>query len=378
MTLRKNKVVIFLLLGLAMFVTGCGKFTASSNVVVPRSKTDQLAKTTNYGNYDQKEQNLASFLAKEMVTKKGVYTNYQQQDYVAKQATGHEMLSESSGLWLEYLAYTHQYKKFRQFYKETKKTFDQGSQFSYRYTPETGKKSNVNATLDDLRIIKSLQIYAELKNSDSYRHEAAVRFDRLQENTMARGKIASFYDVKAKQASDDSALAYYDLATLKYFESTSKAEKKKYQEQLTVVKSGFLGDAFPLYATSYNWSNKSYSDANLNTSEALETILHLAEIGQVKQVTLNWLERQVNEDTLYNTYTSSGSVIDKNESAGSYALTAQIFANAKNKKMYRKSMALAWKYQINNQDSKMFGAIGIDNKEAYSYNNLMTLIASRY
>lgn len=359
-----------------IILTGCSQKTTLKK---PTRSSSELVKTTDYSSYDTQEKNLEYFIGKKLVTKKGIYTNYSKQKYVESEARGHEMLSESSGLWLEHLAYTHQYKKFRTFYQQTKDTFDQGDQFSYRYVPAKNKKFSVNATLDDLRIIKALQMYAELTKNKSYHQEAATRFAKLQQRTMKRGKIASFYDNSAHKASTDSALPYYDLLTLRYFESGTAASKKMYQQQLTVVQDGFLGDAFPLYATNYNWQSKSYGKDNLNTSEALETLLHLSEVGKIKKVSLNWLTRQVNNNTLYNSYTNTGSIVDSGHSAGSYALAAEIFATTGNQKMYHKAMNLVWKYQISDKSSPMYGAIGLERKkEAYSYNNLNALIASQY
>lgn len=375
MILMRRKYIIFALLALIL-LTGCSKNTTTS---MPTKSVSDLTQRTSYGDYTKQQKKLINFLNRKMITNQGIYTNYSQQSYEESEARGHELLSESSGLWLQYLVYSHQYKQFRQFYKQTKKTFDQGEQFSYRYTPSKKKQFNVNATLDDLRIIKALQMYADLTKNQSYHKEAVQRFTKLQKNTMSEGKIASFYDIKAHKASTEGSLAYYDLATLKYFESSSTQNKKMYQKQLSVVKSGFLGDAFPLYASSYNWQAEDYSQADLNTSEALETVLHLAEIGKVKEVTLNWLKRQVDNNSLYNTYSVNGSVVSKGHSAGSYALAAEIFALNKNPRMYHKAMKLVWKYQIQDKSSPMYGAIGIERKkEAYSYNNLMTLLAAQY
>lgn len=64
------------------------------------------------------------------------------------------MLSESSGLYLRNLAFDTQ-GRFDNFYKQTKDTFYDGVQFSYRID-EQGNKYNVNASIDDLRIIRSL------------------------------------------------------------------------------------------------------------------------------------------------------------------------------------------------------------------------------
>lgn len=372
----KKKLSMILLVLMIFILAGCSNQEAK--ISIPKGDSN-FSKRSHYGNYISNEKNLSHFIENKMMTKKGIYTNYKKQSYKKSEARGHELLSESSGMWLEYLAYTHQYKKFREFYQATKQTFDQKLQFSYRYTPTTNKKFSVNATLDDLRIIRALQMYADQTGNKTIKKEAARRFASLQKNTMSKGKIASFYDVKTRKSSDEGSLAYYDFSTLKYFESTSEANKKMYKQQLAVVQNGYLGDAFPLYASSYNWSAKTYSNNDLNTSEALETLLHLAEIGKLKEVSLNWLETQVNRNTLYNIYSVNGNIVSRSHSAGSYALAAMIFAQEGKKEMYQKAMKLTWKYQVDNKKSDIYGGIGIEHQnEAYSYNNLTTLLAAKY
>lgn len=61
------------------------------------------------------EKRLQNFIETKMVQKKGIYTNYRNYPPQKEVATGHEMLSESSGLWLEHLARTHQNRKFVDF-----------------------------------------------------------------------------------------------------------------------------------------------------------------------------------------------------------------------------------------------------------------------
>ncbi len=371
-----KKIFILLLLLPLVLLSGC---SSDAKVNLPKMSSSNFLNNSSYGNYSAKNKLLDNFVSKKMLTKQGIYTNYHQTNTTKNVATGHELLSESSGLWLEYLVYTHQYKKYRAFYKETKKTFDQGDQFSYRYDASKKKQSNVNATLDDLRIIRSLQMYAQATKNSKYQKEAATRFAKLKSGSIPNGKLVDFYDTKSKKSSTNSSLAYYDLKTLKYFESTSAKEKKYYKSQLKLVQKGYLGDAFPLYASSYSWSSGSYSSKDLNTSEALETILHLSEVGKVKQVTLNWLEQQVKHHKLYNTYSINGTVVDKDQSTGSYALAAMIFANAKDKKMYRYTMKVMWKSQVTDKSSPIYGALGIKHlKQAYSFNNLYGLVASKY
>lgn len=97
---------------------------------------------------------LKFFIETRLKTDGGFLTNYLPDAERKDVATGHELLSESSGLYLRNLAFDTQ-GRFDNFYKQTKDTFYDGVQFSYRID-EQGNKYNVNASIDDLRIIRSL------------------------------------------------------------------------------------------------------------------------------------------------------------------------------------------------------------------------------
>ncbi|KRM11698.1 hypothetical protein ABTQ33_10070 [Paucilactobacillus suebicus] len=363
--------IIFLIL------TGCSNRDA--DVQVPKGNCKAMIINTHFNRNKHRDALLKHFIDTKMLAKQGIYTNYHQYRTKKKVATGHEMLLESSGLWLNYLVQTHQYSQFRKFYQTTKRYFDQGDQFSYRYNPKTNKKASVNSTIDDLRIIRSLQTYAQLTHSQRYRKEAAQRFQFLTKHVIKKGHLVNFYDVKSDQASSDSSLYCYDFLVLKHFEYASKTDQKYYQQQLKLVKDGYLGDAFPLYASSYNWSNGTYSSANLNTSEELETLVHLSEINQIKLTTIRWLKIKIDHRSLYNAYSTNGATVNKDQSAANYALAAIIFANQNNQKYYQKSMNEVWKSQILNSKSDIFGGLGdATTNDAYSFNNLVALIASLY
>lgn len=364
MTIVLSTYILFMLL----FLSGCKPKT--SEIVVPTKLSQNFVIQSKLNKNPRQTSLLLNFIQTKMLTSRGIYTNYRNVKSVNGITNGHQMLSESSGLWLIYLASTHQFKRFRVFYKATKKTFNQQIQFSYRYDPQTHQLSNVNATLDDLRIIRALQLYATLTHSHYYRHEAAKRFSLLKTGSLKNGKLANFYDVKTHKQSTNSSLAYYDFVTLKYFETVTTKGKKFYKHQLHVVKQGYLGDAFPLYASSFNLKTYAYSNRSLNTSEALETVLHLAEVGEVKTETLNWLKIQIESGHLYNRYSTLGIVLDKSQSAANYSLAAMIFANAGDNREYQRAMRLAWQAQVTQKGSPLYGGLGdLKSKDAYSYNN---------
>lgn len=357
-----------------MLLSGCEDHKAK---VIYSSKPAYTILTTklDYENngYSSQRNKLVSFIQRKMMTNQGIITQVKN-----KQTSQNSyLLSESAGLWLEYLALTGKKRQFANFYILTKKTFDQnGKQFSYRYSEDNNYEYNTNATLDDLRIIQSLIQYDAINHTNKYQKEAAVRFSYLKLNCMYLGQLRAFYDIKQKKASNNGPLAYFDFLVLRYFENNTVSGKKEYRKQLRVVENGYLGDVFPLYASEVNWKTGRYSTKKLNTSEALETLLHLAEIKHLKRASLDWLIQQVRHQSLANSYSVSGNVIDDNQSPANYALAALIFANNGNIRNYRQAMRIVWGNQLNEHSTNLFGSITQSQDLSYSFNNLVSLIAS--
>lgn len=367
--------LLLLLCGLLLTVTACRQKAAQP--VLPKADASTIlvpVKIQQNDLYRPQAKRLATFLKREMVQKEGIYTNIQNTSTRKDVATGHEMLSESSGLWLEYLAQTGSKKAFADFYQQTKDTFDQkGLQFSYRYDPESDKQYHVNATLDDLRILRALVMYDARHQTDKYRKEASQRFANLKQNCLDDGQLIDYYDIKQKKGNTSGSLAYFDLKTLRYFE-----DKKTYQKQLKVLKGGYLGDVFPLYASSFDWQTNQYANTDLNTSEALETLLHLSEIGALKKTSRQWLAQQVKHKNLTNSYTTNGVSVNTNQSAANYALAAAIFANVGDQTHYEQAMALVWENQATEKQGKLAGGLFQDgSKKSYSFNNLTALLAAQ-
>lgn len=369
-----KKLIYVMLLGLSLVSLGGCQHQAK--VTVPRQAPKQFVVTTNWQRNRQQPAALVRFIKRGLLTKNGFYTTVQAEKVPQSVASGQDLLLESSGLWLNYLAQTRQTTAFNRFYHNTKQTFYHKQQFGYRYQARTHKLAAVNATLDDLRVIRGLLTMAQQTHSQQKRYEAARLFAQLrQQKVITGGKVAAYRNRDTGAVSAEAPLAYYDLLTLRYLE-TGK-QRQAYRQQLKTVRQGYLGDAFPLYASSYNWHSKGYSNQNLNTSEALETLLHLAEVGQLKATSVSWLKSQVAHQHLYNGYSVTGAITDNNQSAGSYALAAMIFAHTGDQQAYHQAMAVVWQAQNTQAKSPLFGALGA-GKQSYSYNDLVGLNAALY
>jgi len=364
-----------------LLLTGCRSTTTSATMTPPTQSPQTLVTGTGLKSVSdqQRQRDLAAFIDKKLVTEQGIYTNYRDTTTrKAATATGHELLSESSGMWLLYLAQQKRFSEFRQFYQATVKTFGTQGQFSYRYDPRSKKRFAVNATIDDLRIIRALNVYDALTGTKRYEQAAANHFAALKTGAIRGGRVYDYYDPQEKRAAKTSSLAYTDFKTLKYYEQNTAVGRKAYRKQLKVVSGGYLGDVFPLYAASFNWQDLVYSTANLNTSEALETLLHLAEVGKLRSASKGWLVQQVKHHQLYNGYSTAGSVTNQGQSAANYALAAMIFATEHDRTNYRQAMRWVWHDQVTAQ-SPLKGAIGdAQTQQSYSYSNLTALNAAGY
>lgn len=354
-----------LLCGILVIILIQGCASKRDKKSVSNQYPTEFIPSTKYGNEKERANQLAKFVSTQLVTSKGIYSQNQGK---------RTWLSESAGLWLIYLAQSGQKTKFRQAYRQTVSTFENGGLLMYRVQVATGQRSKVNATLDDLRVIRSLGLYAAKAHDERYQNKAIQRFAALKQKVSKNGQLRDFYDTQYQQVSPLTSLAYYDLLTLREYQT-----KSTYTKQLQLVQRGYLGAEFPLYAANYDWEKHNYSASELNTSEALLTLLHLAEVGHLKDVSLRWMANQVTNSTLYNRYEISGEVSNWSESAANYAIAARIFAVTKHPRLYQLAMNQVWRFQIQDRRSNLQGGLGDANQNvSYAFNDLQALISTGY
>lgn len=354
-----------LIIMMSLCLTGCHQASVHIPTKQPQHFiTTSVAKDTN-------AQQLATFVDHNFVQKAGVITSLGGAKVGDDDASGADYLSESMGLWLLHLVQTKQYDAFRTFYTRAKAKLYNGKNFSYRLTRPQDKRSRVNASADDLRIMRALIAYDEATGTQHYRKAVATLYANWAQGCLPNGQLRDFYDVRSHQATGQASLAYFDLQTLRYLGGNTKA----YRQLLSVVQHGYLGDALPLYAASFNWNDQSYSSQDLNTSEALETVLQLARVGKLKATTKAWLAQRVAQKHLPNRMSITGNVVDASQSVGNWALVAQIFATLHDQVHYQQTMAIIWAQQV--KHGSLTGGFGVvKSGEAFSYNNLNVLLAA--
>lgn len=374
--------IIFLVIGLILLLPPKSTPSPQKNSSIEASiimKEEQEIKPKNhFGTKDnQHEQALIQFIQTKMTSEHGIVTNYIDTDQTAETATGHEILSESAGLMLRYLALSGQKKEFVNEWNLTLKTVDDGTQFSYRYSPKLAKRYDVNASVDDLRILRSLKEAGSKFHDTEYEKDFEKYATRFTKTSIKENELYDFYDSKTKVNNDFITLCYIDLKTLSLLPGN---QTKLLENQTAILQNGYLGDDFPFYKTRFNYSKNDYQDsAEINVIESLLTILHLSEVGLQKQASIDYLKEQVNDGTLSNRYDSKGKPIDLNQSPAGYGIAAMIASEVGDEEFYLTAINKMETYQIMDEASPLNGGYGDTmTNQVYSFNNLIALLAYQY
>ena len=317
-----------------------------------------------------------TFIQQKLMKDGAIITNYLPNETEENLATGHDLLSESAGIYLLDLASTDTKGRFDAFYAKTKETFYTGTQFSYRVTDE-GTKYQVNASLDDLRILRALIVAKQAFQTQDYDQEIDLLSKQFLAQSTKSNLLIDFYDEENDQQSQDISLFYLDYKTLGYIYALNGVDAKYLQYQVNIAKNGYISDEFPLYHQRYNYKTQEYQDGDsVNIIESLLTIRYLAEVGEADPASIAFVKEHVAKGTLFNSYDLNGNAIDKNQSAASYAIAALIGYFIDDDDLYEQSIAILENFQNTDPNSVLYGGFGDSStKEVYSYNNLMALLA---
>lgn len=237
----------------------------------------------------------------------------------AASPSGQDVLAESQGLLMAYAARTGDRALFEKAYGYVKSHLDrQGLLAWYASGGETG---NVNALLDDLRVLKSLKAMGDYDQDIMSRAIAIAAGNRDEQ-----GNLVDFESFADGSRASRLTMCYCDWQALElirplvpgFGDSLAKAEE--------ILAGAYLGDDFPFYANYYDYETKTYDDSSLNMAEAMLTLLHQAQAGRLEEPALRWLKTRMAGDGIYARYDIHGNVVPGGdyESAAVYAIVGLI------------------------------------------------------
>jgi len=369
---KMKKSVLLILAGLLAVVCACAP---EKNTAPPEAAP---AETRQPSDSSHSEALCYHFVSENLTTDDGgIRTNYLDKASNEQLATGAQVLSESMGLMMLYAVKTGDQARFESLLAFVETRLDTGEILAYRYSPVSGAY-HVNALLDDLRIIRALLLANDAFGS-SYEETALTYAQRLYQTNVKGDRVYDFYDEQYDMTNDAITLCYPDLDTILLLAARDEKWVPVYDEMLSLMQGGYLGDGFPMYARSYSYESAAYSSEDIETVQSLLTILSLSGVKECPQASIDFIKRHVVDGTLYGAYTVDGTAKSHTESTAIYAICALIGKSEGDEELYQTSLNQMERFQVLDEGNEVYGAFAdARTLDLYAFDNLMALLAYRW
>lgn len=286
--------------------------------------------------------------------------------------SGGDVLSESQGIFMEYAALAGNEELFERLWSYTKsRLFPEGLM---PWVISAGTDTRVNALVDDLRIIGALQKAPRIAGENLYQPYV----DAVYQYNVEDGKPVDFYDVELGQKADRFTLCYGDLTTLDHIKKNDRRFKEVYDNTVELIQNGRISERFPLYYSYYDYTQQKYEGTRLNMAEAMTTLLHLAEAGQLPEEAMDWIEEEIDKGRVYAAYDIDGSPSADGyyESTSVYALIVMTALAEGRRDIAAKAINMMEQFRVTDAENEFYGIFGnSDGTGIYSFDQGMALLA---
>ena len=303
----------------------------------------------------------------------GLFTAYRESQ--GSSPKGHDVLSESMGLWMECAVLLGDRALFDEGLGYVTEKMSRGGVYAW-YVDSKGNQADSNALLDDLRIARALAAAEQTWGG----YETALRElagQLLAKNTY-RGRLSSFYDFRLRRSGSSISLAYADFEALSCLAEYDSRFADMAEDLKQIVDGGFIGNDFPLYYSSYDYKQQRYSRESLNTAEALLTLYHLCGTELLRPESLQWLKSAIAGDTLAARYEVDGTPVAgyQYDSTAVYAIAALIGQKCGDGELYRMAREAMERARVTDRESPFYGSFShSDNgSDLQSFDQLMPLL----
>lgn len=372
---KTNKQIITIIV-LLLFVISC--IYLSYIYLFKYIKNIEINSVVSMEEVTKEEEILNNFINEKLMDEYGgIYTNYNNISTEGDLTKGHDILSESQGMMLNYCLYKNDQEKFNDSFKYIKENmFLKNGLISWRI--ENNKSSDVSATIDDLRIARALIIGAEEFDNLRYRYYGIKISNGIYKNLIQENRLIDFHDGYGK--SNVTTLCYLDLYALKLFSLFDDKWNDVYTKSLEIINNGYISDELPLYRKYYDGNIEIFdNEENIDTLLSILVILNKAEVNEDISKSVDWIKERLKYigyiSTSYNINTLDESKI---ESTSIYANIAQIAKVINDEELYNMAINKMKNFQVINEKSNIYGSFGNEQTEdVYSYDNLNALLAFR-
>lgn len=321
--LKNNNLFIVLMLGILIF-SGCEK-EENINIIKVEVPKYTVNKEIFFGN---------TAVINDLVENGSIDTNYFLINN--KMKTDNRVLSETQGLIMEYAVYTRNKELFEKSFQYLKLNMTlKNGLFSWEYNSKDEKKSDSSATIDDLRVLKSL-VYA---NSIWGEYETDIRqLEKGIRNLEKKGYLTDFLDRSG--VSKEVSTHYVDIVAISMLAQMNKRYEKILKKSIELLRESRIkiGNNLPLYYEIYDVKNKSFEKIKeINMLTYLIVIENRKAAGLNIVEDLKFLKTIFQRDGgLYSKYDLSGNPTSKIKSTAIYSYLKRIFLKEKDSDFIKK------------------------------------------
>lgn len=313
----------------------------------------------------------------------GIYSNLEE-TYDASEQYGvnHQMLSESTGLAMEYAVLANRPKFFEKQadFAHRQLRIKKYDLYRWRLGKNLGKISSSNATIDDLRIIDGyLQAY-DRWGTQKYLRRARASGKALKRYAFRDGIMSNavWWNNNEIGTDDTAWISYFDFPAWQRLEDHQPFWAGVISSHYDLVEQAALGNG--LYRERYNIDDASFEDqAEVDTIHQLFIANHLAEAGytELAQQTLDFFKNEYSTTgEIRGQYTLAGEPSSPYQDISIYAQLADLALFLGDDAFATEMKQLVRSFQIQQKGSTYYGSfVWSEGDTVYSFVQLTAMRA---
>lgn len=176
------------------------------------------------------------------------------------------------------------------------------------------------------------------------------------------------------------------IATLCYLDVNTMGEMCRQNSGLEaplaaareILRNGRISDAFPLYYSQWDYNRRAYSQADLNTAEALYTLWNLSRAGELPGDALDWLREKVEAGSLAARYRVDGTAAPGYEyhSTAVYGLAALIAREEGDQALFELALRRMERNCVLDESDSRYGAYCVKDAAVHAFDQLIPLLVN--
>ncbi|MFD1927816.1 glycosyl hydrolase family 8 [Sporosarcina siberiensis] len=328
-------------------------------------------------NEDQKEiADTEAFIGKWLTNKNGTLSTYiKEGDKVDSEfVKGRETLSESIGIWMEYLIVKDDQIKFEKAYTVFMNNFFEKDGFIRWKLTETGdSKASANALVDDLRILEAL--FAASERWDDQRYEKSAKsISNFLMNFNEKENVLTDYYVKGGGAGPYITLSYIEPKALSRLDTLGLIDKVIYENMLSILANAQLDGSF--FPKAFDVDKGIYLyDTKVNMIDQALVALYRSKEDYSTKEFLNFIKNEIEvQEKVYGQYDrKTGKAVVKYESPSVYGWLILYCLEVKEyplaQQLYERMI------HFKSKEPEYTGGYSVNDDNTHIFDNLVPLLA---